>query len=54
MTKIWCVGGRNKSKTNNLVEYGKVNRKTKKLGKIKSRELVIFAEEINHNFLLSN
>ena len=34
MTKTWCVGGRHKSDTNNLIEYGKVNPRTKKLVKI--------------------
>ena len=31
MTKTWCVGGRHMSNTNNLVEYEKINPKTKKL-----------------------
>ena len=34
MTKTWCVGGRHKSNTNNIVEYEKVNHRTKKLVKI--------------------
>ena len=34
MTKTWCVGGRHMSNTNNIVEYEKVNPKTKKLVKI--------------------
>ena len=34
MTKIWCVGGRHKSNTNNIVEYEKVNPRTKKFVKI--------------------
>ena len=34
MTKTWCVGGRHMSKTNNIIEYEKVNPKTKKLVKI--------------------
>ena len=34
MTKTWCVGGRHNSKTNNLVEYEKVNPRTKKFVKI--------------------
>ena len=34
MTKTWCVGGRHKSDTKNIVEYEKVNPKTKKLVKI--------------------
>ena len=34
MTKTWCVGGRHKSNTNNIVEYEKVNPRTKKLVKV--------------------
>ena len=34
MTKIWCVGGRHYSITNNINQYEKVNPKTKKLVKI--------------------
>ena len=34
MTKIWCVGGRHYSNTNNITQYEKVNPKTKKLVKI--------------------
>ena len=34
MTKTYCLGGRHYSKTNKLVEYEKVNPKTKKLIKI--------------------
>ena len=34
MTKTWCVGGRHKSKTNNVTEYEKTYPKTKKLFKI--------------------
>ena len=34
MTKTWCVGGRHKSNTNNIVEYEKVNPRTIKLVKI--------------------
>ena len=34
MTKTWCVGGRHKRNTNNIVEYEKVNPRTKKLVKI--------------------
>ena len=33
MTKTWCVGGRYRSNTNNLIEYEKVNTKTKELVK---------------------
>ena len=33
MTKTSCVGGRHKSDTNNIVEYEKVNPRTKKLVK---------------------
>ena len=33
MTKTWCVGGRHKSNTNNIVEFEKVNPRTKKLVK---------------------
>ena len=34
MTKTWCVGEKHKSITNYIIEYEKVNPKTKKLGKI--------------------
>ena len=34
MTKTWCVGGRHKSNTNNIVVYEKVNPRTKKLVKV--------------------
>ena len=34
MTKTWCVGGRHYSNTNIVIEYEKVNPKTKKLFKI--------------------
>ena len=34
MTKTWCVGGRHKSNTNNIIEYEKMNPKTKKLVKV--------------------
>ena len=34
MTKTYCLGGRHHSNTNNIVEYEKVNPRTKKLVKI--------------------
>ena len=34
MTKTWCVGGRHKSNTNDIIEYEKVNPRNKKLVKI--------------------
>ena len=34
MTKTWCLGGRHKSNTNNIIEYEKVNPKNKNLDKI--------------------
>ena len=34
MTKIYCLGGRHMSNTNEIIEYEKVNPKTKKLVKI--------------------
>ena len=34
MTKTLCVGGRHKSNTNNIIEYEKINSKTKKLVKV--------------------
>ena len=34
MTKTYCLGGRHASNTNYITQYGKVNRKTKKLVKI--------------------
>ena len=33
MTKTWCVGSRHMSNTKNIIEYEKVNTKTKKLFK---------------------
>ena len=29
MTKTWCVGGKHNSNTNNIIQYEKVNPKTK-------------------------
>ena len=37
MTKIWCLGGRHYSNTNNITQYEKLNPKTKKLVKIIKR-----------------
>ena len=34
MKKTWCVGGKHYSNTNNIVQYEKVNPKTKKFVKI--------------------
>ena len=34
MSKTYCLGGRHMSNTNNIVEYEKVNPRTKKLVKI--------------------
>ena len=51
MIKTWCVGERHK-KTNSLTVYEKGNPKTKKLVKVKN-ELAMFADVINHKFLLS-
>ena len=34
MRKTWCAGGRHMSKTNDVIEYEKLNPKTKKLAKI--------------------
>ena len=34
MTKTWCLGGRRYSNTNNIIEYEKVNPRTKKLVKV--------------------
>ena len=34
MIKTYCLGGRHMSNTNNIVEYEKVNPKTKKLVRI--------------------
>ena len=53
MTKTYCLGGRHYSNTNNITQYEKVNSKTKKLVKIIKKVLVVFANEINHKFLLS-
>ena len=53
MIKTYCLGGRHMSNTNNIIEYEKVNTKTKKLVKL-SKVLAVFAVVINHKFLLSN
>ena len=34
MTMTYCLGGRHYSKTNNIIEYEKVNPRTKKLVKV--------------------
>ena len=34
MTKTWCVCGKHTSNANNIIEYEKVNPKTKKFDKI--------------------
>ena len=34
MAKTWCVGGKNYSKTNKIIQYEIVNPRTKKLVKI--------------------
>ncbi len=34
MTKTFCLGGRHCSNTNNIIEYEKVNPRTKKLAKV--------------------
>ena len=34
MTKTYCLGGRHYSNTKNIVEYEKVNHRTKKLVKV--------------------
>ena len=34
MTKTWCVGGKHYSNTDNIIEYEKVNPRTKKIVKI--------------------
>ena len=34
MTRTWCVGGKHKSDTQSVIEYEKVNPRTKKLVKI--------------------
>ena len=34
MTKTWCVGGKPYSNTNIIIEYEKVNPKTKKMVKV--------------------
>ena len=34
MTKTWCVGGKHKSSTNIIVDFEKVNPRTKKLVKV--------------------
>ena len=31
MTKTWCVGGKHSSNINNIIQYEKINPKTKKL-----------------------
>ena len=34
MTRCYCLGGRQYSNTNNIIEYEKINPRTKKLVKI--------------------
>ena len=34
MTKTYCLGGRHYSNTNNIIQYEKINPRTKKLVKI--------------------
>ena len=34
MTETWCVGGKHMSNTNNIIEYEKVNPRTKKIVKV--------------------
>ena len=51
MSKLWCVGGKHYSNTNNTIQYDKVNPKTKKLFKI-LKELVVYAIVKNHKFSL--
>ena len=50
MTKTWCVGGRHKSVTNNLIEYEKVNPRTKKLVKVLKGSCSICNRNKSQNF----
>ena len=34
MTKTWCVGGKHYSDSNNIIQYEKLNPRTKKLVKV--------------------
>ena len=52
MTKTWCVGDSHYSDTVNQNIYEKRILKLIKLVKL-SKELVVFADETNHKFLLS-
>ena len=55
MTETWCVGGKQKQKTNNFIDYEKVNPKTKKLVKVNKGtcSICVFVDETSHKFLLS-
>ena len=50
MTKTWCVGGRHKSNTNNIIEWEKVNPKTKKLVKSIKRTCSICGRNKSQTF----
>ena len=52
MIKTWCVGGKQYSNTNNVIQYEKINPRTEKLVKI-IKKIVVFVDETNLNFLLS-
>ena len=52
MTKTWCVGGRHKSNTNIIIDYEKLNPKTRKLFEIIKGSFSICGRK-NHKFLLS-
>ena len=48
MSKTYCLGGRHMSNTNNIVEYEKVNPRTKKNSLKLLKELVVSVDEVNH------
>ena len=53
MTKTWCVGGRHYSNTSSIIEYEKVNPKTKKLVKI-VKSICSICGRFKSEVLLSN
>ena len=50
MKKTYCLGGRHYSNTNNIIEYEKINPKTKKLVKIIKGNCYICGRNKSQNF----
>ena len=51
MTKTWCVGGKQKSNTNNITQYEKSTLELNLLKLLK--ELAVFVEELRVKFFLN-